>query len=82
MDIAMREDDICGNAQCRHRRHEHKDGKRCGGFLATEWNVHGEVEAADEECKCPYFHEVEVDYRGSSKAGISQTDTPSAKKGK
>jgi hypothetical protein len=67
MDICMRDDDICGNAQCRHRRHEHKEGKRCSGFLATKWNPHGEVEDADRECRCPYFHDNEVDYRISAK---------------
>jgi hypothetical protein len=69
MDASMREDEICGNVQCRHKRHEHNDGKRCGGFLPKEWNLHGEVEAADEECKCPHFHEHEMDYRKSPKAG-------------
>lgn len=56
-------DQICGNAECRHTRQQHKDGKGCTDFLATEVNVHGEVEAADEECRCPYFHEDERDYR-------------------
>ena len=63
MDQVMKEDQLCGNAQCGHARHEHKDGKRCGAFLPTERNLHGEVEAADEECNCPYFHEHEKDYR-------------------
>lgn len=63
MDLSMKDDQLCGNAQCRHARHDHKVGKRCRAFLPTKWNEHGEVEAADEECECPYFHEHEKDYR-------------------
>ena len=49
MEQMMPEDDLCGNRPCGHARHEHKDGKRCTGFLPTERNAHGEVEAAEEE---------------------------------
>lgn len=51
MEEIMKEDVLCGNAQCGHPRHEHKDDKRCGGSLATKRNIHGEVEEG-EQCGC------------------------------
>lgn len=56
-------DVLCGNRDCQHPRHEHLKDKRCQGRVTTERNIHGEAEGEGDECRCPYFHTHQADYR-------------------